>query len=137
MHYLLLIGAFLFFAFIAPFKTVVVFVGLLLTVTLVVKVSAQAVANMKPTLGEAFQAVAYSLMLAAAALLVLLSFSSGTGVHSFGGISAIVVLFGLLTAYSLGFKIGLGASLGASFLVALMSTVVSAILLWAVRSNAF
>lgn len=130
MHNLLLIGAFLFFAFIAPLKTTATFVGVVLLVSLVVKISAQAIGNVSVSLPQSFRAVAYSLAFVAIAMFTLGSFSVGTGVTQFTGGAGIAVMVGLFLAYSLGFMVGLGTSLGASGGIAFISTLVSGLLLW-------
>jgi hypothetical protein len=78
MHYLLFIGALLFFAFMTPELAVAVG-ALVLFVTVVVKVSAQVVAGVSPTLGESFRSVFYASLLVALALLAFLSFTGGVG----------------------------------------------------------
>jgi hypothetical protein len=89
MHYLLFIGAALFFAFMAPVKLTVAVCALVLFVTVVVKISAQVIAGTSPALGDAFKAVFYASLLVALALLAFMSFSSGTGVHHVEGGSAV------------------------------------------------
>ncbi|SEL70511.1 hypothetical protein SAMN05518845_11076 [Variovorax sp. YR750] len=136
MHYLLFIGAILFFAFMTPLKLAVAVCALVLVVTVVVKVSAQVVAGNSPTLGESFKSVFYASLLVALALLAFMSFSSGTGMHHVDGWPAVAVLAGLFVAYTLGFQIGIGTSFGASAVVALISTLVSGAILWSVKSLA-
>jgi hypothetical protein len=134
MHYLLFIGAFLFFAFMAPVKVTVVTCMLLLLVTSVVKVSANAVANTNTTFGEAFKAVGLSFFFGVVALFTLVSFSKGTGTSTFSGLSAMAVLCALLASYVLGFKVALGTSFASSAVIALISTIISGVVLWAARS---
>jgi hypothetical protein len=134
MHHLLIVGAFLAFAFIAPVKVALLSGALLLLVIAVVMVSTAVVADVKPTFGEAFKAVGLSLFFAAIALFTLLSFSRGTGVSSFSGLSAVAVLGALLASYVLGFKVALRTSFASSALVALISTLASGVLLFAARS---
>ncbi|MET3183746.1 UNVERIFIED_ORG: hypothetical protein ABIC43_006938 [Variovorax guangxiensis] len=136
MHYLLFIGAILFFAFMTPLKLAVAVCALVLVVTVVVKVSAQVVAGNSPTLGESFKSVFYASLLVALALLAFMSFSSGTGVHHVDGWPTVAVLAGLFVAYTLGFQIGIGTSFGASAVVALISTLVSGAILWSVKNLA-
>lgn len=137
MHYLLFIGALLFFAFMTPVKVAVAVGALVLSVTLVVKVSAQVVAGVSPTLGESFRAVFYASLLVALALLGAMSFSGGTGIHHIEGWPAAAVLAGLFVAYTLGFQLGIGTSFGASAVVALVSTLLSGAILWSVRNFSF
>jgi hypothetical protein len=130
MHYLLLVGALLFFVFIAPLKTTAMLVGVGLLISLVVKVSAQAIGDISVSLPQAFRSVAYSLAFVAIALFTLGSFSIGTGMSQFSGIAGLAVLGGLFFAYALGFKVGLGTSAAASAGIAIVSTVASGPLLW-------
>ncbi|SEF28765.1 hypothetical protein ABL840_26015 [Variovorax sp. NFACC27] len=136
MHYLLFIGAILFFAFMTPLKLTVAVCALLLVVTVVVKVSAQVVSGSSPTLGESFKSVFYASLLVALGLLAFVSFSSGTGIHHVEGWPAVAVLVGLFVAYTLGFQIGIGTSFGASAVVALISTLVAGAILWSVKNLA-
>ena len=133
MHLLLLIGAFLFFAFIAPLKVTLAACALLVVIPLVVKVSARVIANTDASFAEAFKAVALAFVLLAVSLFTLVSFSRGTGVSQFYGLSGWVVLGFLLGSYALGFKLGLSTSFGASLGVALVSTAVSGLMVWAAR----
>jgi hypothetical protein len=137
MHYLLFIGALLFFAFMTPVKLAVAVGALVLFVTVVAKVSAQVVAGVSPTLGESFRSVFYASLLVALALLAFLSFTSGVAVHHVDGWPAVAVLAGLFVAYTLGFQLGIGTSFGASAMVALISTLLSGAILWSVRNLAF
>ena len=133
MHLLLFVGAFLFFAFIAPLKVTLAVSALLVVVPLVVMGSARVVANTSASYGEAFKSVALAVMFLALSLFTLVSFSRGTGVSQFEGLSGWVVLGFLLGSYVLGFKVGLSISLVGSVLVALASTLVSGGMLWVVR----
>lgn len=137
MHYLLFIGALLFFAFMTPVKLAVAVGALVLFVTVVVKVSAQVVAGVSPTLGESFRSVFYASLLVTLALLAFLSFTGGVAVHHVEGWPAVAVLAGLFVAYTLGFQLGIGTSFGASAMVALISTLLSGAILWSVRNLAF
>lgn len=137
MHYLLFIGACIFFAFMAPLKLTIAVCALVLFVTVVVKISAQVVSGVSPTLGESFKAVFYASLFVALALLAFMSFSSGTGVHHVEGAAAMVVMAGLFAAYTLGFQIGIGTSFGASAVVALIATLLSGAILWSVKGLAF
>jgi hypothetical protein len=133
LHYLLFVFAFLWFAFIAPLKVTLAVVLSLLIVTSVVKATANAVLG-ESSYSESFKSIAFSFIFLGIALFTLLGFSKGAGVNGFSGLSGIAVLGGFLTAYILGFKVGLGASFGASAIVALVSTVVSGMLFYAFKS---
>ena len=137
MHYLLFIGAFVFFAFMAPLKLTVAVCALVLFVTVVVKISAQVVAGASPTLSESFKAVFYASLFVALALLAFVSFSSGTGIHHVDGLPALAAMAGLFVAYTLGFQLGIGTSFGASAVIALISTLLSGAILWSVKGLAF
>ena len=137
MHYLLFIGAFVFFAFMAPLKLTVAVCALVLFVTVVVKISAQVVAGASPTVSESFKAVFYASLFVALALLAFVSFSSGTGIHHVDGLPALAAMAGLFVAYTLGFQLGIGTSFGASAVIALISTLLSGAILWSVKGLAF
>jgi len=138
MHYLLFIGAFLWFAFIAPLKVTFATGILLVLVTGVVTTTTRLVVGIQPSIGEAAKAVALSFFFLAIALLTLLSFFVGTSSAGLSvnitGLSAWFVLAALLAAYTLGYKISLGMSFGASATIAAVSTVVSAVLFAIVKA---
>jgi len=73
----------------------------------------------------------------ALALLAFVSFSSGTGIRHVDGLPALAVMAGLFVAYTLGFQIGIGTPFGASAIIALVSTLLSAAILWSVKGLAF
>jgi hypothetical protein len=137
MHYLLFIGAFVFFAFMAPLKLTIAVCALVLFVTVVVKISAQVVGGVSPTLGESFKSVFYASLLVALALLAYMSFFAAAGIHHVNGTPALLAMVGLFVAYTLGFQIGIGTSFGASAVVALISTLLSGAILWSVKGLAF
>ncbi|MET3495807.1 hypothetical protein [Variovorax boronicumulans] len=137
MHYLLFIGACVFFAFMAPLKLTIAVCALVLFVTVVVKISAQVVSGVTPTLGESFKAVFYASLAVALALLGYMSFFSGTGIHHVTSAPALVAMAGLFVAYTLGFQIGIGTSFGASAIIAFISTLLSGAILWSVKGLAF
>jgi len=137
MHYLLFVGALIFFAFMMPLKLAIAVCALVLFVTVVVKVSAQVVAGVSPSLGESFKSVFYASLLVALVLLAYMRFSSGTGIHHVEGLPSIAVMAGLFVAYTLGFQIGIGTSFGASAVVAIISTLLSSAILWSVKGIAF
>ena len=138
MHYLLFIGAFLWFAFIAPLKVTLATGVLLILVTGVVTTTTRLVVGMQPSFGEAAKAVALSFFFLAIALFTLLSFFMGTSSAGLNvnvtGLAAWSVLAALLAAYTLGYKISLGMSFGASAIIAAVSTVVSAVLFTVVKT---
>ena len=134
MHHLIFVGAFLFFAFVAPIEVTLLTCALLVTSAVVVKLAAQVVANTSPSLGEAFKSVGLSFAFLAIGLFTLASFSRGTGVSHFTGLPAVAVLGALLGSYVLGFKLALGTSLAASAVIALVSTAVTGLLLWAAKA---
>ena len=92
-----------------------------------VKLTAQRLVGMEFSFGEAARAVAYSFGLSLVFVLVLLS--AGRGSAMLGP-----VLIAILAAcYVLGFKWALGTSFAASSVIAAVSTVISALLIVAVR----
>jgi hypothetical protein len=135
MHYVLFIFAFLLFAFIAPAETVFSLCLSLLLVTSVVKFTASAVTGDREiSLAQSFKSVALACFFLAIALFTLRSFSRGTGISDFTGVSALPVLGGFLFSYILGFRFGLGTSFGASAIIAVFSTIVSAALYFLFRT---
>ena len=128
MHYLLFIGAFLFFAFIAPLKVTLATCLLLLLITAIVRFTTRAVAGVETSYGEAAKAMGLSFFFLVVAFFTLLSFAKGTGVTQFTGLAGHVVFAAFFVAYVLGFKLSLGLSFGASAVVAIVSTVASTVL---------
>jgi hypothetical protein len=125
MHYLLFLGAFLFFAFIAPLKITLATCLMLLIITTVVRFTTRAVAGVESSYGEATKAMALSFFFLVIAFFTLLSFASGTGVTQFTGLAGYLVFLAFFAAYVLGFKLSLGISFIASSLVAVVSAVAS------------
>jgi hypothetical protein len=137
MHCLLFIGAFLFFAFIAPLKVTLATCLLLLLVITVVRFTTRAVAGVDASYAEATKAVGLSFFFLVVAFFVLLSFAKGTtGVMEFTGLSAVLVFGAFFAAYVLGFKFSLGLPFGSSAVVAVISTAASTVLFLVLRSLA-
>ncbi len=128
MHYLLFVGAFLFFAFIAPLKVTLATCLLLLIVMTIIRVMTKAVAGAESSYAEAAKAVGLSFFFLVVAVLALLNFSSNTGITQFTGLAAGLVFFVFFAAYVLGFKLSLGIPFGPSAVVAVVSTVASTVL---------
>ncbi len=125
MHYLLLIGAFIFFAFIAPLKVTIVTCLFLLVIAAVVRFSTQAVVGFETSYGQAAKAVGLSFFFLLVAFFTLFSFAKGTGINKFTGLAGNLVFAGFFSAYVLGFKLSLSLSFGQSAAVAIVSTVLS------------
>jgi hypothetical protein len=134
MHYLLFLGAFLFFAFIAPLKVTLAACLMLLVVTTVVRFTTRAVAGVESSYGEAAKAMALSFFFLLIAFFTLLSFATGTGVTQFTGLAGYLVFLAFFVAYVLGFKLSLGLSFVASIVVAMVSTATSMALFFALRA---
>lgn len=134
MHYLLIVGALLFVAFIAPLKTTLGLALAFALVTGVVAFTTKLVSGVETTIGSAAKAVCLAFALLALALFTLISFSSSTGVQQFSGIPALVVLTACMLSYSLGFKLALGVPMGSSLVIAVISTAASAIALPLLKS---
>jgi len=134
MHYLLFLGAFLFFAFIAPLKITLAACLMLLLVTTVIRFTTRAVAGVESSYSEAAKAMALSFFFLVIAFFTLLSFASGTGVNQFTGLAGYLVALVFFAAYVLGFKLSLGISFVASGLIAVVSTVVSTALFFALKA---
>lgn len=133
MLIILLVAAFIFFAAISPVKTTLTFVGLMLLVLFVVKISTKIVTGSNVGLAEAFKAVGLSLFFACIAVFTLTSFSNATGVHGFTDAAAIIVIGLLFSSYIAGFSVALGTKFGSSAVIAAISTVVSGIIIAVAR----
>jgi hypothetical protein len=128
MLQLLLIAALIFFAVIAPIKTVAITIISILLVVGVVKISTKLVSGHSPTITESFNAVVLSCVFAVIAVLALGSLSSHTGSSTFTGISAIFAIAVFFGSYALGFSTALGTKFSSSLIIAAISTVVSQVL---------
>jgi hypothetical protein len=133
MHYLLLIGFGLFVVFLAPLKVTAAILLTLVVVAVTVKVVTRTVAQTDVSLGSSLGAVALALAFAAIMLFTLFSFSVGTGITQFFGLSAILVLAAFLASYVLGFKLALHLTWGSGSLVALIATVITAAFFFGLR----
>jgi hypothetical protein len=132
MHYLMFGFAFLWFAYLAPLKiTLAVCISLLL-VTSIVKATATAVIG-HASFKEVLRSVALAFAFMGVALFTLISFSKGTGMTDFHGISALSIFSAFLASYILGFKFGLGATFGSSAIIAGVSTTISGALFFILR----
>jgi hypothetical protein len=130
MPQLLLVLVFVIFAFAAPLKVTLLTATLLLLITLTVAAVTNAVAGVPTTLKDAFNAVFVSLCLVALALFTLISYSKGAG----QSLSLLMLLISLFAAFVLGFKFTLPLNLGASAIVAVLSTGISGALIWGSRA---
>ena len=128
MHYLLFIFAFIWFAFIAPLKVTLAICLSLILITSIVKATATAIVG-STSFRDSFKSVGLAFMFLGIALFTLISFSKGAE----QGAPILLVLSGFLVAYILGFKVGLGASFGASAIIAAVSTTVSGALFFCLK----
>lgn len=136
MQYLLLIGAILWFAFIAPLKVTLATCLFVLVILSVVRFSAQAVTGVQATFSEAAKAVSLSFVFLVIAISAWVSLSFGVpkGVSiQISGLGGYAVFSSALVAYVLGFKLGLGISFGASAVIALISSVASTVAFMLIR----
>ena len=127
MHYLLLIAAMLWFAFVAPLKVTLATTLFVLLTLMLVRLAAHAVIGMQVSFGEAAKAVSLSFVFLAIVLFTLISFyygPKGVNIH-LSGLATYAVFGSTLAAYILGYKIGLGITFGASAVIALVSSVAS------------
>lgn len=135
MHYLLLIGAILWFAFIAPLKVTLVTGLFVLFLLAIVRFSTQAVTGTQASFGEAAKAISLSFIFLAIAIFTLVSFSyapKGMNIN-LTGLAGYTVFAVTLAAYVLGYKTGLGISFGASTVIALISSVASTVAFMLIR----
>lgn len=134
MHNLLLIGLFIFMAFLAPLRVTLITCLLFALVIAVVMFSAHAVAGIKATVGEAARAVGLSFLFLFVAVFTLFSFSVNAGIHEFRNLAGLTVFGALFVSYALGFSIALRATLGSSIVIAILATTISGALIVAGRS---
>jgi len=132
MHLTLLVLAFLWFAFIAPLKVTLAVVASIVLVTAVVHLVAKSVVG-GTSLYDAFKSVGLSLAFLLLGIVCFLSFVKGTGLSSFNEFGVLAVLAFFFASYALGFRFGLRATFGASTLVAAISSITSAALLFGLR----
>jgi hypothetical protein len=133
MHYLIGIGALLFFAFIAPAKASLVLVFVVLVSVLATIVFARVVAGAEVTVSEAVRAIGVSLALLLLAVTVFGSFVAGTGIRNFAGASGWAVFGWFASAYALGFVAALRLAFIQGAVVALGTAGVSAIAMVLIR----
>jgi hypothetical protein len=134
MQYLLLAVVAVGFAAFAPIKVTLSLVACIGIVSLVVKITATKLIG-PVAMKDAFRSVAWAFALLAAAVVGVLWVNQGQ--LQVEGVAAIALVCGLFAAFVLGFKIGLQASFGSSAAIAAISTVVSSLLLFALRPVLF
>jgi hypothetical protein len=136
MQYLLLIGAILWFAFIAPLKVTLATCLFVLVMLSIVRFSAQTVTGVQATFGEAAKAIGLSLVFLVIAILAWVSLSFGVpkGMSvQISGLGGYAVFGSTLAAYVFGFKLGLGISFGSSAVIALISSAASTVAFMLIR----
>jgi hypothetical protein len=134
MQYLVLAFAALAFAVFAPLKVTLSLIAVIGIALLVVKVTAGKVIG-PISVKDAARSVAWAFSLLTGAVLCALWWSQGQ--LQLEGVAAVVFISALFAAFVLGFKIALEASFGASAAIAAVSTLVSAVLLFALRPVLF
>lgn len=133
MHYLLFIPAFIWLAVTAPAKVTASVLLALILIATIVKITATFFVG-ESTFSASFKSIALSFVFLGMAFATLLGFSQWTGINGITGLSGVSIFGGLLAAYILGFKIGLGISFIASSVVAMASTLISGGLFYALQS---
>lgn len=135
MFYLLLTLAGLIFLIWAPLNVTLMTGSILILIPSVVRYSTKLLTGFDISFGEAFKAVALSLILPIVAVLWLISALGGTGVSiEFSGVGSLIFLAGLFAAYALGYKLSLGLNFKPSMAIAALSTLLSILALLFVRS---
>jgi hypothetical protein len=134
MQYLFLAFVALAVAAFAPLKVTLSLLAVIAIVSLVVKVAATKVIG-PVSIKDAVRSVAWAVSLLTVAVLCLLWVSGGR--LQVDGIAALALICGLFAAFVLGFKIALQASFGTSAAIAAVSTLVSAVLLFALKPLLF
>lgn len=125
MHYLLLIGALLWFSFLVPLKVTLATTVSLALITSLIRYVAYSMSGVAVTLGDAVKAIGNSFLFLVVTVFTLLSFLKGSGVTHISGLPGIAVFGAFLAAYVLGFQVSLRLSFGASAVIALVSTLAS------------
>lgn len=121
-------GALALFAYLAPLKIVVPTLLLLPLLAAVVRTAATAFTSARPTFGETVRAVAYAFLLFGFGALVVFAFSIGGDSLRSGALLVAVVFAGTFCASVPGFVLGLGTTIAHSALLALISGVVTSLL---------
>ncbi|MDQ1920985.1 hypothetical protein [Massilia pseudoviolaceinigra] len=126
MHYLLIIGAFLLFAFMAPPMVTLATIGAFGLVAMVGARTVKAVTGAQVGWDKVLQSVALAFVFSGVALAGMMSL--------FGSVNLVLLLVALLIAYISGFRIGLGIDFKAAAIVALITSLMSAVLFWLVKT---
>lgn len=134
MQYLLLAVVAVAVAGFAPIKVTLSLLVCIGIVSLVVKITAAKLIG-PVSMQDAFRSVAWAFALLTAAVVGVLWANQGQ--LQVEGVAAIALVCGLFAAFVLGFKIGLQASFGSSAAIAAISTVVSSLLLFALKPMLF
>ncbi|MBD9354706.1 hypothetical protein [Methylomonas albis] len=135
MFYLLLTLAGLIFIIWAPLNVTLITGSILILIPTVVRYSTKLMTGFDISFGEAFKAVALSLILPILAVLWLVSSLAGTGTTiEFSGVGSLIFSLGFFAAYALGYKISLGLDFKPSMAIAALSTLLSAVALMFIRS---
>ncbi|RIX40309.1 MAG: hypothetical protein D3M94_21820 [Rhodocyclales bacterium GT-UBC] len=125
MHYLLLIGATLWFSFLAPLKLTLATAISLAAIAALVRFLAHFLAGVTVSFWDAVKAIGNSLIFLAIAAFTLYSFSRGSGITDISGLSVLVVFCAFLATYIFAFQFTLKLAFGTSSVIALASTVAS------------
>ena len=129
MHYLVLIGAFIFFVAIAPLKVSLVTGLALVLLAGTIALGTRLMVGTTATVSDVFKAVGFAFLFALLALFGLASLQEGAGIDQFCGLSAYGVFALIFLSCALGFKLGLGTTFGASVVIAFGAAVVSGLFL--------
>lgn len=125
MHYLLLIGATLWFSFLVPFKVTLATAISLAAIAALIRFLAHSLAGVTVSFGDAVKAIGNSLIFLAVAAFTLYSFLKGSGVTDISRLPMLVVFCGFLATYIFAFQVTLHLAFGTSSVIALASTVAS------------
>lgn len=128
MLVLLLVLAFVFFAAIAPIETTIAFSASVIVTTFVVKLSAKLITGDDVSFIDALKAIGLSTLFVILAYFGLIGLTSPGGTR-FEGTSAVLFLFVFFISYIAGFSVALKTSFGHSAIIALISSLVSSLLL--------
>lgn len=130
---LLLILAFIAFAFGAPAKVTAITSVIILSVAFAIQALANAVSGNRPTFMEALKAIGLSFFFLLLALLFFASATYSTVALFILAINPLLIPVGLFVPFTLGFSVSLRTTLASSALIACISSIFAGLLIVGAR----
>ncbi|GAA5163691.1 hypothetical protein [Viridibacterium curvum] len=134
MHYFLLTFVFLWFAFVAPLRVVLLTAACCLAIAFGVRLVAHAIAGVSVGYGKAITAVLLSAFLLLLTLLLIAGGFRDMSWIKFMALNPLSILFMLVASYVVGYHLCLGTQLWASSVIALLSAVITVGVIFSARS---